>query len=242
MDRADALCRCSRPPCSACRAIPRFAVVGNNAFALNYAAKDVTSTRTELGLRADRSFAAAGGLLTLRGRAAWAHDYNPDRTVGAVFQTLPGSAFVVNGARAGARFRADHGVGPDELDERLVRVGDLRGRVLERHALLRRQGRRALRLVGSTASGCVGLRGGRGAAAGAGVPLILLAASLTSSSERRMSSRKPADFFFMVSASSCSPLIFSNSSSALPSTKPGTTPSILVTALSKPANALSTLA
>jgi len=75
-----------------------FAVVGNNTFALNYAAKDVTNTRTELGLRADRSFAAAGGVVTLRGRAAWAHDFNPDRTVGAVFQTLPGSAFVVNGA------------------------------------------------------------------------------------------------------------------------------------------------
>ncbi|SCB52440.1 Autotransporter beta-domain-containing protein [Bradyrhizobium shewense] len=74
------------------------AVVGSNVFALNYAAKDVTSTRTELGLRADRSFAATGGLMTLRGRLAWAHDYNPDRTVGAVFQTLPGSAFVVNGA------------------------------------------------------------------------------------------------------------------------------------------------
>ncbi|MDD1522825.1 autotransporter domain-containing protein [Bradyrhizobium sp. WBAH42] len=74
------------------------AVVGSNVFALNYAAKDVTSTRSELGLRADRSFAAAGGLMTLRGRLAWAHDYNPDRTVGAVFQTLPGSAFVVNGA------------------------------------------------------------------------------------------------------------------------------------------------
>jgi uncharacterized protein with beta-barrel porin domain len=75
-----------------------FAVVGNNTFALNYAAKDVTNTRTELGLRADRSFAAAGGVVTLRGRAAWAHDFNPDRTVGAVFQALPGSAFVVNGA------------------------------------------------------------------------------------------------------------------------------------------------
>lgn len=74
------------------------AVVGSNVFALNYAAKDVTSTRTELGLRADRSFAAAGGLLTLRGRLAWAHDYNPDRMASAVFQTLPGSAFVVNGA------------------------------------------------------------------------------------------------------------------------------------------------
>jgi uncharacterized protein with beta-barrel porin domain len=39
-----------------------------------------------------------GGILTLRGRAAWAHDFNPDRTIGAVFQTLPGAAFVVNGA------------------------------------------------------------------------------------------------------------------------------------------------
>ncbi|WP_271568144.1 autotransporter outer membrane beta-barrel domain-containing protein [Bradyrhizobium sp. CCBAU 11386] len=75
-----------------------FAVTGSNVFALNYTAKDVTSTRTELGLRADRTFAAAGGLMILRGRVAWAHDYNPDRTVGAVFQTLPGSAFVVNGA------------------------------------------------------------------------------------------------------------------------------------------------
>ena len=74
------------------------AVVGSNIFALNYAAKDVTSPRTELGVRADRSFAAAGGLMTLRGRLAWAHDYNPDRTAAAVFQTLPGSAFVVNGA------------------------------------------------------------------------------------------------------------------------------------------------
>ncbi|WBL78690.1 autotransporter domain-containing protein [Bradyrhizobium xenonodulans] len=75
-----------------------FAVVGNSTFALNYGARDVTSSRTELGLRADKSFAAAGGLMTLRGRLAWAHDYNPDRTVGAVFQTLPGAAFVVNGA------------------------------------------------------------------------------------------------------------------------------------------------
>ncbi|MFK4387118.1 autotransporter domain-containing protein [Bradyrhizobium sp. USDA 223] len=74
------------------------AVVGSNVFALSYGAKDVTSTRSELGLRADRSFAAAGGLMTLRGRLAWAHDYNPDRTAAAVFQTLPGSAFVVSGA------------------------------------------------------------------------------------------------------------------------------------------------
>ena len=35
------------------------------------------TTRTELGLRGDKSFAMQDGVLTLRGRAAWAHDYNP---------------------------------------------------------------------------------------------------------------------------------------------------------------------
>jgi uncharacterized protein with beta-barrel porin domain len=37
--------------------------------------------------------------LTLRGRFAWAHDFNPDRAIGAAFQTLPGASFVANGAR-----------------------------------------------------------------------------------------------------------------------------------------------
>ena len=37
-------------------------------------------------------------ILTLRGRAAWAHDYDLDRTIAATFQTLPGASFVVNGA------------------------------------------------------------------------------------------------------------------------------------------------
>jgi uncharacterized protein with beta-barrel porin domain len=38
------------------------------------------------------------GVLTLRGRAAWSHDFNPDRSISATFQTLPGASFVVNGA------------------------------------------------------------------------------------------------------------------------------------------------
>jgi uncharacterized protein with beta-barrel porin domain len=37
-------------------------------------------------------------VLTLRSRFAWAHDYDPNRSVGATFQTLPGASFVVNGA------------------------------------------------------------------------------------------------------------------------------------------------
>jgi uncharacterized protein with beta-barrel porin domain len=74
------------------------ALVGSNAFALNYAAKDVTASRTELGVRTDRSFALESAVLTLRSRFAWAHDFNADRNVTAVFQTLPGASFVVNGA------------------------------------------------------------------------------------------------------------------------------------------------
>jgi autotransporter-associated beta strand protein len=74
------------------------ALVGSGVFALNYAAKDVTASRTELGLRTDRSFAMQNAILTLRGRLAWAHDFNTDRNIAAVFQTLPGASFVVNGA------------------------------------------------------------------------------------------------------------------------------------------------
>jgi T5SS/PEP-CTERM-associated repeat protein/autotransporter-associated beta strand protein len=73
-------------------------VSGANAFALGYGAKTVTATRSELGLRSDKSVAVNDAMLTLRGRAAWAHDFNPDRSVAATFQTLPGASFVVNGA------------------------------------------------------------------------------------------------------------------------------------------------
>ena len=54
--------------------------------------------RSEFGLRSDKSFAMQDGIFTLRGRAAWAHNFNTDRTIGATFQTLPGASFVVNGA------------------------------------------------------------------------------------------------------------------------------------------------
>jgi len=75
------------------------AIVGTPLFALNYASQTTTATRSELGLRTDKSYALQGAMLTLRGRLAWAHDYNPDRAVTALFQALPGTSFVVNGAR-----------------------------------------------------------------------------------------------------------------------------------------------
>ena len=37
-------------------------------------------------------------MLALRARLAWAHDWVSDPTLAAVFQTLPGASFIVNGA------------------------------------------------------------------------------------------------------------------------------------------------
>jgi autotransporter-associated beta strand protein len=71
---------------------------GASTFALSYAAKTVTDSRSELGLRTDKSYAVQDGILTLRSRFAWVHGFNPDRFIGATFQTLPGAGFVVNGA------------------------------------------------------------------------------------------------------------------------------------------------
>jgi uncharacterized protein with beta-barrel porin domain len=74
------------------------ALSGSNAFALGYGAQSVTDARSELGIRTDKSFAVQDGIFTLRGRFAWAHDYDPDRSIAATFQALPGASFVVNGA------------------------------------------------------------------------------------------------------------------------------------------------
>jgi uncharacterized protein with beta-barrel porin domain len=74
------------------------AIAGTNNFALAYGAKSVTDPRSELGFRADKSLAVQDGVLTLRGRLAWAHDYDTGRSIGATFQSLPGASFVVNGA------------------------------------------------------------------------------------------------------------------------------------------------
>jgi autotransporter-associated beta strand protein len=74
------------------------ALSGTDTFALSYGAKSVTASRSELGVRTDRSWAMTDAILTVRGRVAWAHDFNPDRNIAATLQTLPGASFVVNGA------------------------------------------------------------------------------------------------------------------------------------------------
>jgi uncharacterized protein with beta-barrel porin domain len=52
------------------------AIVGANTFALAYGAKSVTAPRSEVGVRTDKSWAMPNSIFTLRGRFAWAHDYN----------------------------------------------------------------------------------------------------------------------------------------------------------------------
>jgi outer membrane autotransporter protein len=76
------------------------AVFGPGAFALTESARTTSNVRTELGVWADHAIAMRdASLLTLRGRVAWVHDTDNDRSISAVFQTSPGSNFTVNGAR-----------------------------------------------------------------------------------------------------------------------------------------------
>jgi uncharacterized protein with beta-barrel porin domain len=78
------------------------AASGSNAFALNYASKTVTATRGELGAKFDKAMLVQGGVLTLKAKTAWAHDWNTDRSATATFQTLPGATFTTNGAQPSA--------------------------------------------------------------------------------------------------------------------------------------------
>jgi fibronectin-binding autotransporter adhesin len=89
-------------------------------FALGYNSRNATDTRSELGARFDRLLLLnLEAALTMRARLAWAHDWISDPTLAALFQTLPGAGFVVNGATpaknsaltsAGAELRLANGV------------------------------------------------------------------------------------------------------------------------------------
>ncbi|MBS0536598.1 MAG: autotransporter domain-containing protein [Proteobacteria bacterium] len=79
------------------------ATSGSSQFALSYGSKTISSNRVELGAWVDRSIALTPDKdLQLRARAAWAHDWNGDRTINAAFQSLPGAGFAVSGAMPGA--------------------------------------------------------------------------------------------------------------------------------------------
>lgn len=54
-----------------------------------YGWQDITTTRSELGLRTGKSFAMRDGIFTLRGRFAWANDFNTDRAASATQRSPP---------------------------------------------------------------------------------------------------------------------------------------------------------
>ena len=75
------------------------ATSGSNQFALNFASQTATTTRTELGAWLDHTtLLDRGASLTLYTKLAWAHDFGDTPSASAIFQSLPGSSFVVNGA------------------------------------------------------------------------------------------------------------------------------------------------
>jgi len=80
------------------------ATSGSSQFALTYASQTTTTTRTELGASFDKNYALNNGAsLLVFSRAAWAHDFNNNyANATALFQSLPGSSFVVNGATPAA--------------------------------------------------------------------------------------------------------------------------------------------
>ncbi len=72
--------------------------LSGGGFGLNYNALTANDTRAELGARFDELTMLNAMPLILRARLAWAHDWVTNPTLGAVFQSLPGASFVVNGA------------------------------------------------------------------------------------------------------------------------------------------------
>ena len=56
-------------------------------------------TRSELGFRFDNPTMFEAMPLVLRGRLAWAHDWATNPALDATFESLPGTNFVVNGAK-----------------------------------------------------------------------------------------------------------------------------------------------
>jgi len=72
--------------------------LNGGGFALAFADKSATDTRSELGARFDNLTLVGGKALALRARVAWAHDWVSTPGLSAVFQALPGTNFTVNGA------------------------------------------------------------------------------------------------------------------------------------------------
>ncbi len=84
---------------------------GPGVFALSYQAQGTTSLPTFLGAQLDAETMLDARPFKAWMRAAWVHEFLPDRGVTAGFTVLPGSTFSVDGARAASNAaRLDLGV------------------------------------------------------------------------------------------------------------------------------------
>jgi outer membrane autotransporter protein len=73
--------------------------ITGGGFGLTFQGRSASDTRAELGARFDRAeVVSPDSILTLRGRLAWAHDWDSNPSLAAAFQALPGQSFIVNGA------------------------------------------------------------------------------------------------------------------------------------------------
>jgi Autotransporter beta-domain len=73
--------------------------LSSGGLGLTYNAMTANDTRSELGARFDDLTALNGMPLILRTRLAWAHDWVSNPALDAVFQSLPGASFIVDGAK-----------------------------------------------------------------------------------------------------------------------------------------------
>ena len=79
-------------------AYSEYAASGSSAFALSYDTKSSNTTRTEIGAWLEKTVSLNNdSAIMLNGRVAWVHDHYSDPSIGAGFQTLPGTAFVLSG-------------------------------------------------------------------------------------------------------------------------------------------------
>lgn len=83
---------------------------GPGTLGLNYAARETTSLPTFVGAQLDGRYTLGEGVVRPFLRAAWVHEFMPERRIAATFVSVPTPAFTVDGARP-ARDAARIGAG-----------------------------------------------------------------------------------------------------------------------------------
>jgi len=83
---------------------------GPGTLGLNYAARETTSLPTFVGAQLDGRYTLGEGVVRPFLRAAWVHEFMPERQIAATFVSVPTPAFTVDGARP-ARDAARIGAG-----------------------------------------------------------------------------------------------------------------------------------